>query len=277
MKKHNSTTFIGVLLTFMAFAEMACINQGATITLTGRAVNPRKETTAGDYTFTSKTMKRIEAIPQAGDGKDGVQTGFFTSTSKVDDSGNFSVVVSPGVRTLLVGTLEDGEAWQASVDAKEADAALGDVSFVKARTTVLNVCWSGAGDHDIRLLNTSTGQNWGPTATTGGSAEAVLDYDVTTTSGCENITLLNDTGARYVQAVSRWLTTVDFRTVSTPEAKFISSNLLTIVKASPSSAGCGANDKWWAAFAFQNGVVTKLDKCSSDTSSESVVPVAIRN
>jgi hypothetical protein len=161
LKKHNSTTFIGVLLTFMAFAEMACINQGATITLTGRAVNPRKETTAGDYKFTSKTMKRIEAIPQADGGKDGVQTGFFTSTSKVDDSGNFSVVVSPGVRTLLVGTLEDGEAWQASVDAKEADAAVGDVSFVKARTTVLNVCWSGAGDHDIRLLNTSAGQKLG--------------------------------------------------------------------------------------------------------------------
>lgn len=268
---------IRVIIPLLAVSmATGCLNQGATITLTGKAVNPRKETTSSEYIFSSKTMKRIEAIPQADGGKDGVQTGFFTSTSKVDDSGNFSVIVSPGVRTLLVGTLEDGQAWQASVDAKNADTALGDVSFVKARTTVLNVCWSALGDHDMRLLNTSSGLHWGATATTGSSSEAVLDFDNMNNAGCENITLSNDTGARYVVAVARWNTTVDFRN-STPEAKIISSNGITIVKASGASAGCGANDKWWAAFSFQNGVVTTLNKCSSDASSNSVIPAAIQN
>ena len=264
------------VLLFVISTLTNCINQSETITLTGRAVNPRKKIGASDYAFSESTMTRIEAVPQASGGNSGVQTGFFTSTSKVDGSGNFSVTVTPGTRTLLVGTLTDGKQWQASISAQTASGSVGDVSFVDPNTVVFNLCWTADGDHDTRLLNTVSGSHWGFSGT-GSSSEAILDFDVTTASGCENVTLVKDSGSKYVFAVARFGGTVDFRTVSVPQAKLITGTGITTVTASAASTGCTAADRWWAAFSYQGGVVTVLNKCSSDTSSNSAIPAAIQN
>jgi hypothetical protein len=276
MKQQKSKIIQGALAMTIIAIFANCINQGAAITLTGRAVNPRKQVSSADYAMTETTVERIEAIPQAATGNEGVQTGFFTSTSKTDSAGNFKVMVSPGSRTLLVATLKDKQVWQAMIDAKDADAALGDVVFVDPKTTVFNLCWSANGDHDVRLLNTSSGSHWGFSGT-GSTAEATLDFDVQTASGCENITLLQNSGAKYVFAVARFSNTIDFRTVSVPQARLITGNGITTVTASASSTGCGAADRWWAAFSYQNGVVTVLNKCSNDTSSDSAIPATIQN
>ncbi len=276
MKTHQLRIARITVCAVAAIVAANCINQGAAITLTGRAVNPRKQVSSTDYAMSEKLVSRIEAIPQSATGNDGVQTGFFTSTSKVDASGNFKVVVSPGSRTLLVATLNSNERWQAMIDAKDVDTALGDVTFVDPTTTVLNLCWSADGDHDTRLLNTSSGLHWGYSGT-GSSTEAKLDFDDTNASGCENITLLQNSGAKYVFAVARYNSTVNFQTISTPTAKLITGNGITTVTAGAGSTGCGATDRWWAAFAYQNGAITLLNKCSSVATSNTDIPAAIQN
>ena len=289
-----------------------CVNEDNVVTLSGIAVNPRYPAGHPNRIFKGSEVEKLEARP--GSTEELVSKDAFIPTVTIEESGAFDISINKVDIGSLFLSLKNGATETERIltfpyNGISSSTNVGEVFFIQREHINFTLCWQGARDLDIHVVNATSRDWWVQGGTKGPVAEAVVDFSTATLSGCESVTVLSDTNSRYYVAARVSSpgfdppneTDIDFELVAKPRVFITYKAQQVIIDYGPSTeeepykepgvipeipilgttgGGILASrqcdivgtvlGRWWVAGYFEGGKVNVVNYCVKDSISQTI-------